>query len=117
MASINSIGTTAVIIATLATAAPAIAGSVGTNTGNELYADCLDDSGFSRGICSGYVIGALDAYINAGDTKICMPAHVTNGQIVDVFIEYARRNPKARHKQPAIVVWFAMVDAFPCSNT
>ena len=44
-------------------------------SGNDLAKDCWSDSGFSKGICAGYVIGLTD--ILSGEGRICAPSTVT----------------------------------------
>ncbi len=82
--------------------------------GNQLLARCQDnDSFFSKGVCNGYVVGVFEAMTVHG-YKCDLPKGVTNGQLVDIAIEYLRKNPKMRHHESVYLVSSALIDAFAC---
>ena len=83
-------------------------------SGNDLAKDCWSDSGFSKGICAGYVIGLTD--ILSGEGRICAPSAVTDGQVVRIVEKYLKEHPGVLHYAADSLVLIALKNAFPCSD-
>jgi len=71
---------------------------------------------FTRGVCSGYVIGVADgvAMLTADSPYFCSSANVENGQKYDVVVKYIKEHPEKAHLQTPHLIVDAMIDAFPC---
>jgi len=85
-------------------------------TGNEMLNHCMDQSGFGKVLCVGYVIGfkSRDEISMKGQKKfICWPV-APIGQFQDVLVKYLRNNPEHRHNQITPLAWRAFTKAFPC---
>jgi hypothetical protein len=105
---------------------PALAQSAPSfKSGNALYAQCAGGGTYDRGYCLGYVAGVADlraAEVAATESgtdimtavKICRPHDATQGQAMDVVVEFFRRNPQMRNEQAAIQVEVALWKAWPC---
>lgn len=47
----------------------------------------------------------------------CAPVKATYGQIADVTVKYLENRPRIRHLSAALIIAFAMKDAWPCPVT
>lgn len=95
-------------------------------TGNEALELCQTRQGaacsfYYHGIIDGLLAGAsftsLDITGNGDSTTalgVCAPSAVTSGQMIDVAIEYLRRNPAERHEGAGLLTIDAWREAFPC---
>ncbi|WP_062180656.1 Rap1a/Tai family immunity protein [Sphingopyxis sp. C-1] len=98
------------------------------STGNAFFVTCEKKSGdFFGGVCVGYVMGLstmITPNLNAtaadfmAQRKLayCTPDGVTNGQYLDVVLDFLRRNPKHRHQYMPSIFVVAMSEAFPCKD-
>lgn len=93
---------------------------VSISTGNDLLGACQSPraSGPSW-MCLGFVLGAKDAMrlnaITSRDAlRFCMPAGVTNGQILAIVIKYVESVPEYRHQNASSLILVALLRAFPC---
>jgi hypothetical protein len=71
--------------------------------------------------CSAYISGVFAAMAmattseNDGESRTCLPAERVPGeQLLEIFIDYARRNPGALDKYRLDAIQDAFVEAFPC---
>lgn len=67
--------------------------------------------------CFGYLTGMLDAWFVADlllSPKICIPATVTLGQKIAVFVKWAEANPAEWHHPAIMGVVGSLSKAFPC---
>lgn len=125
-------------IAAFAIAMLASVGSAHAVTASELMAKCSDvvnaqrwsksgqvrinfdatqDSMFCWGVFEVIQAAAVIKSARGGDTLLmCIPDGVTRWQLVSVFNEFARENPKLLHHDAAVVAFFAMEAAFPCET-
>jgi hypothetical protein len=90
-----------------------------TATGNQLLTLCVEQNGFSQGICYGYAMGIADYYLSSQvpeHLRICISSEVTRKQIADVTIAYLKSHPEKRHYIAAGIVWEALHNAFPCKG-
>ena len=84
-------------------------------SGNELAGYCEADAAtFAEGLCGGYVGGVYD--INSVGPLICPPQGLTVRQLVSVVRKYFRENPEMLHENAAVLVTFALGEAFPCPD-
>jgi hypothetical protein len=99
--------------------------------GNELLGQCqryikLVDGGAARsdahydaGACGGFVQGVAstsafyDEFIPI-KLKFCTPDTATNSQLVRIVIKYLKDNPKTLNESRTVLVWRALLDAYPC---
>jgi hypothetical protein len=89
--------------------------------GNELYQKC----GANRVYCLGYVGGVSDA-ISAGEGStgpisthaLCLPGpgRVSQGQELDVVLQFLTQHPELRQYGAAYLVARALSEAFPCAG-
>jgi hypothetical protein len=97
------------------------------DTGEELLHKCkVTEPKFDSGFCAGYIGATLDTLnmweasdafekrTHDGDVKFCLPAEVTNGQIVLVFVKYLEDHPEELHKPANLLLVKALRKAFPC---
>ena len=57
---------------------------------------------------------AKDSATGLGEVWGCVPEGVSYGQVVDVTILYLEKNPAKRHVNAALLVAFALREAWPC---
>ncbi len=70
-------------------------------TNQDLLKSCKDKSRDSQNFCYGFIISAANAaqfYRNIVDAEdkyidICFPENISNKEIVDIYIEWAEKNP------------------------
>ncbi len=107
-----------------------IFGKAYAETGNEFLSNCDDyktgNNYFSNGFCMGYVSGFAkgmmwDDYVviatkgnNPCRASFTIPDEVTQGQTLDIVLDWLRRNPKSRHFPVDIAILAALIEAFPC---
>ncbi|VVO61274.1 hypothetical protein PS862_00830 [Pseudomonas fluorescens] len=99
--------------------------------GNELLGQCqiyikLVDGGTARndahydaGECGGFVLGVARSTALYGEfipikLKFCTPDTVTNSQLVRIVVKYLKDNPKTLSDNRTVLVWRALLDAYPC---
>ncbi|MNC02686.1 hypothetical protein D3C76_444700 [compost metagenome] len=80
------------------------------------------DNPLKGGFCLGEVQGAAELmnYIGSGvskDMKWCSPETATSDDAVKATIEYMNKNPDVMHKSRINVIWLAMRDKWPCSES
>ena len=99
--------------------------------GNELLRQCqhfikLVDGGTARtdehynaGACGGFVQGVAsstalyDEFIPI-KLKFCTPGTATGSQLVRIVVKYLKDNPKTLNDNRTVLVWRALLDAYPC---
>jgi hypothetical protein len=66
--------------------------------------------------CLNYVAGFRDgiAIASQGESAICIPAGVTNGQLARVFAKWGHEHPELLHEHKALGLTRAVAAAFPC---
>ena len=92
-------------------------------TGNKLLADC--EAGIKGGqlsnpsvFCAATIIGVLDGIVFVGGQGIfCLSGGNTRTQIIEIVIEYLRKNPQQLHEYYVSSILSAMKEAFPCSHS
>jgi hypothetical protein len=98
-------------------AATAATPELGFETGNKLYANCLETDA-RRLDCAGYVSGVSDTLTAmqsvSGREAYCPTVDVTRAQVRDVAIKYLAAHPEKRHYAAASLVMMALTEAFPC---
>jgi len=102
-----------IAVAALALLYPAEAADDVT-TGNELLAVCDEETGFTQGLCNGYIVGAAHmAQILGGH---CPLKGVNNEQLHDVVVNGLRNDAANRHHYTAFLIYKYLKAAFPCSK-
>lgn len=90
--------------------------------GNQLYEDLKEwkksersqnSNLFKMGRSLGYIQGLTEMDSLEGKT-MCVPSEVTNGQVMDVILNFLEKYPENRHKSAAVLTSFAIWEAFPC---
>lgn len=129
---------TFVLAATLALAgcAAAIAQERRTDV-QQLYNDCKSPRGsFENTLCIGYVVGVGQQMFYAGETfrglrknepkdngraiatlfllSACSQSSVSNGAMVQAFVNWAARHPERWTDKRQIGVWEAIQNTWPC---
>jgi hypothetical protein len=84
-------------------------------TGNDLAEVCSSSSPNERGICQGYIMGALDS-IFLGLFKCSGMENVKSTQMADVVRKFLRDNPADRNKNAYTLVGYALIGAFKCQS-
>lgn len=88
------------------------------SNGNEFLARCdiaQREPGHQLdfGFCFGYLRGVLDGD-QMGRQAICLPARVSNGQLMDIALKFMRDRPEIRHRNPGALIMASLFTAFPC---
>ncbi len=91
-------------------------------SGNDFRDDCgaalHGQSGARAGICLGFIEGyrqlAPMLPPSANLKLLCLPAEVSNGQIVKVVVKYLDQHPEKLHLPAAQLIYNATNEAFPC---
>jgi hypothetical protein len=93
-------------------------------SGNQLYDELKEwknsektqtPSLYKMGRSLGYIQGLTEMDSLEGKS-MCVPSGVTNGQIMDVILNFLEKYPENRHKSAAILSSFAIWEAFPCAE-
>jgi hypothetical protein len=107
------------------------------DTADELLARCTSTSGPDSMYCIGYIKGFADTQLGrdiavyiARNSNVpveelrkapqgsymsyCIPDGVTTGRLVDVFVKFAKENPRGRHEVAPLMLVAAYAGAFPC---
>ena len=88
--------------------------SVSAMTGHQLKEVCsAEDLSWNNGFCSGFIMGAADAF--PASNRICIPEGVTYEQVRDVVRKYLGDHPEKLQKLAHGLVEEAIRKAFPCS--
>lgn len=97
-------------------AVPAQAGFI---TGNRLHGVCTAQNAEIRMLAMGYAIGVFDSLKSSSKISafFCAPDEITTDQVRDVACAYVAKNPESRHKDASLLVFGALVEAWPCGNT
>jgi hypothetical protein len=87
--------------------------------GNALLQDCTDPSDiFGMGLCLGLLRGVRDTRtlytIAPSAFSDCVPQEVTIGQVRSIVVKYLQDHPEKLHYRHALLVNFALSQAFPC---
>jgi Ssp1 endopeptidase immunity protein Rap1a len=87
-------------------------------TGTALLEACQSGDPGQHGFCLGYIAGIADSVSASGKRSpvtACIPASVTQAQIVDTAVEYLREHPReTRSYSGAVLVLEAIRKAFRC---
>lgn len=109
-------GVLAVVLGVAITTACSVNGAnavAAYQNGNTLWEQCSGESYASKGRCSGYIIGVVDALAGFDqDSADCVPRSATVGQITDVVSKYLKEHPEDRHLSAASLVKYAVEQAF-----
>ena len=92
----------------------------------DVYQKCISDTDVQFGICVGYIVGVYDVLVNKNIVdhrikekkgelygfKLCDVSKVANNsQLVDIFIDFVKKNPKKRNQSAegiinnTLIVW------------
>jgi hypothetical protein len=107
-------------------------GVAAAESGNELNTGCFlkaqdSLSPFDYGYCDGYITGVLDTTVLSesmidkngkplSKQYVCMPEHVTHGQVFLIVKKYFTNNPEHLNWDASILVHNVLIDAFPCKG-
>ncbi len=89
----------------------------------QLQAECTARSlSYDLKFCLGYLSGHLDAFRVVDvwkqrlpeNVRICRPGTVTIGQLQQVVLKYFADHPENLHVEAGVMVFGAMVNAWPC---
>ena len=89
------------------------ASAEGGTTGNDLLKYCTGTNNdfFNRGYCMGF-IGAVWQM----SSRLCGPAGIPMGEVLQLFVEYAKDHSEWLHRPAEEVVEAAIIKAFPCKR-
>ena len=94
-------------------------------TGQKLNGACSVEDFFSKGLCSGYIMGVYDAGKSIpgpgtnrrqwdSDGVACVPEEVLVGQLVEVVKKWLREHPEGWHFSADSQVSAALDETWPC---
>jgi len=81
--------------------------------GNNLYADLTGKTVTEQMFAMGYIIGVTDSFIRR---EVCPPTDVTQGQLLDVVLNYLASRPQIRHQPADLLVVLALRQHWPCKE-
>lgn len=84
--------------------------------GNVLYRQCTSTGMVEQVSCHQYIIGAIDGINLASPTggePFTLPPNVKGEQVKDVVLRYLKDYPEKRHWAGGVLIWNAMMGAFP----
>ena len=104
------------VIASALFCSPALAEGTAGTTGNDLLKNCSSTNDnsfylFYRGYCMGFIRAVWQM-----SSRGCGPAGVPMGEVVQLFIEYAKGHSEWLHRPAEEVVEAAIIKAFPCNR-
>ena len=87
-------------------------------TGNQLHELCQEDvAKFAKISCSMYAAGVVDTVSWLKPDLLCIPTKgVSAEQISDIVTKYLAAIGERRHAPGAMIVTFALRNAFPCQQ-
>ena len=92
-------------------------------SGKELLLNCEHSLPVRIGVCMGFIAGAVKSYetffltnTNSKLEKFCLPMGSTFGQNEKIAVKYFKEHPEKLHEPADHLVYFAMLEAFPCSK-
>ncbi|MBW4329905.1 hypothetical protein KY084_03325 [Stakelama sp. CBK3Z-3] len=93
--------------------------NAGFLTGTQLYRRCTEDAPTSGAFCFAFVAGVHDT-VRAYETwldmrEFCPPEKISQGQLRDTFIDYAKAHPVTLNGQAASVLVAAFKEKYPCT--
>ena len=99
----------------------------GFETGNDMAEFCATGAGtYNSTKCVAYIIGVFDMIElsqslvdregKQAPQYVCLPSGVSNFQIRDVVVKAVTDNPSQRHNGAAMLIFNALIKAFPCNQ-
>ena len=101
----------------------------GFSTGNKLLKFCTADKNGPQGVCSGYIMGVVDAHDVNNDVggkdeyknnhlgyRWCLHKKITQGEVMDPIIAWLKVNPKKRHFTATSLISKALQESFACTD-
>jgi hypothetical protein len=90
------------------------------HSGNSLLEMCSHGQySADNSYCLGYIAGMADAIDAANGSllgwRACPPNEATEGQIMDVVVQFLSQHPESRHYTASSQIARALANAFPCS--
>ena len=87
--------------------------------GNELWRLCTSKGTRANGLCYGYVTAIAEVARGSDGLyghHVCLPAHTTRRQTVEVVNRSLDQHPEQRHYGASGLVAEALAEAFPCKQ-
>ena len=78
--------------------------------GNSSHIDCANEASFTSGVCTGYILGVLDANARANFEPYCDSEGATVGQMKDIVKKWLADNPAYRTIPADAAVTVAMME-------
>jgi Ssp1 endopeptidase immunity protein Rap1a len=75
------------------------------------YGDCLS---YIQGWDAAYSLSGANLATSGSPFRYCPPTNVTLGQMVNIVVDFGRRNPTQTHQNFGVIVMAALMQAFPC---
>jgi hypothetical protein len=76
--------------------------------------------GFIEGVLEGLVVGESAGDENHTATKkryVCIPDGASLGQNVRVVVKWMKEHPKDLHRRAALLIYVALLEAYPCPSS
>jgi hypothetical protein len=108
-----------ILVLALAIAVPAHAQlqDITRATGNDLYPLCQSTDKEDIAFCHGYILGFVHGLIALGSEErresLSIPSGITGQQVVDIIVKYLKNHPEFRHLHADVLIFSALLDAFP----
>jgi general secretion pathway protein G len=100
-------------------AAGASTSPASAQTAMDFYSRCgngMTAGVLNRGYCHSYVTGLVNGLVAGGSGLVCLPAGVTDTQLVMVVQNYMRSHPERLNQSATAVIGQAVTGAFPCQQ-
>jgi hypothetical protein len=104
----------ACLAALLALAAPAAAQTPNYFESGTFWLTKCRSRGSELSECIGFLYGFHSASVANPSRVYCQPVFASYGQMLEVVLSWAARNPHATHHPFGHIVIWAMAEAFPC---
>jgi len=85
------------------------------------YINFCQNGGVDEGYCLGTLYGVTTVLMALGQdgqmlnsSTICSGQFISNGQMRQVFLNWAERNPKHQKTEGYLGIWSALIEAWPC---
>ena len=90
-------------------------------SGNAIIADCATPpnaavASWCRGYAFGAIVGASGMQASRRIPPVCYPDGVSDPQLVDLTVDWLRRNPAQRHYNRWAVFYIATLEVWPCAE-
>ncbi len=76
---------------------------------------------YGGGYCLGWINAMMTSFPYYGENRpaaqrVCLPADVTSRQVAEVFLDYTDAHADLRKFNPAVLIYWALLEKYPCAS-